>query len=70
MVVFALAAIERVRPAGVGTVIANALCTVIALVAVFTMSLTTAGVVIVIAAGIYTAVMAEWQYVGVRRIAA
>ena len=70
VVVFALAAIERVRPAGVGTVIANALCTVIALVAVFTMSLTTAGVVIVIAAGIYTAVMAEWQYVGVRRIAA
>ena len=70
VVVFALAAIERVRPAGVGTVIANALCTVIALVAVFTMSLTTAGVVIVIAAGIYTAVMAEWQYVGGRRIAA
>lgn len=70
VVVFALAAIERVRPAGIGTVIANALCTVIALVAVLTMSLTAAGVVVVIATGIYTAVMAEWQYVGVRRIAA
>ncbi|KWX25571.1 membrane protein [Mycolicibacterium wolinskyi] len=68
--VFALAAIEHVRPAGIGTVIANALCTVIAIVAVLTMSLTAAGVVLVIGTGIYTAVMAEWQYVGVRRIKA
>ncbi len=68
--VFALAGIERVRPAGIGTVIANAACTVIALVAVFTMALTTAGVVFVIATGIYTLAMAEWQYVGVRRIPA
>ncbi|BBX31310.1 hypothetical protein MMAG44476_29556 [Mycolicibacterium mageritense DSM 44476 = CIP 104973] len=70
VVVFALAAIDRVRPAGVGTVIANAACTVIALIAVFAMSLTTAGTVAVIATGIYTAVMAELQYVGVRRIKA
>lgn len=70
VVVFALAAIERVRPAGIGTMIANALCTVIALVAVLTMSLTAAGVVLVIGTGIYTAVMAEWQFVGVRRILA
>ncbi|WP_441957663.1 hypothetical protein [Mycolicibacterium houstonense] len=70
IVVFALAGIERVRPAGIGTVIANAACTVIALVAVFTMALTTAGVVFVIVAGIYTLAMAEWQYVGVRRISA
>lgn len=70
VVVFALAAIERVRPAGIGTAIANALCTVIAVTAVLTMSLTTAGVVVLIAAGIYTAVMAEWQYAGVRRIKA
>lgn len=68
--VFALAGIERVRPAGIGTVIANAACTVIALVAVFTMALTTAGVVVVIGAGIYTLAMAELQYVGVRRIPA
>ncbi|OMC35745.1 hypothetical protein A5740_07565 [Mycobacterium sp. GA-1841] len=68
--VFALAGIERVRPAGIGTVIANAACTVIALAAVFTMALTTVGVVFVIATGIYTLVMAELQYVGVRRIPA
>ncbi|CDP89706.1 MULTISPECIES: hypothetical protein [Mycolicibacterium] len=70
LVVFALAGIERVRPAGIGTVIANAACTVIALVAVFTMALTTAGVVAVIGTGIYTLAMAELQYVAVRRISA
>lgn len=70
IVVFALAAIERVRPAGSGTVVANALCTVIAVAAVLTVALTTAGVVVVIATGIYTAVMAEWQFIGVRRIPA
>lgn len=68
--VFALAGIERVRPAGIGTVLANAACTVMALAAVFTMSMTTAGVVFVIATGIYTLAMAELQYVGVRRIPA
>lgn len=68
--VFALAGIERVRPAGIGTVIANAACTVIALAAVFTMTLTTAGVVVVIVTGLYTLVMAELQYVGVKRIPA
>jgi hypothetical protein len=70
VVVFLLGAIERVRPAGVATAIANAICTVIALVAVFTMDLTTAGVAVVIATGIYTLVMAELQWVGVRRIPA
>jgi hypothetical protein len=70
VVVFALAAIDRVRPAGIGTAVANALCTVIAVAAVLTMTLTTVGGVIVIATGIYTAVMAEWQFIGVRRIPA
>lgn len=70
IVVFALAAMDRVRPAGIGTAVANALCTVIAVAAVLTMTLTTAGGVIVIATGIYTAVMAEWQFIGVRRIPA
>ncbi|MBU9766405.1 hypothetical protein FR943_21490 [Mycobacterium sp. TNTM28] len=70
VVVFALAGIERVRPAGIGTVVANAACTVIALAAVFTMELTTAGVVFVVVTGIYTLAMAELQYVGVRRIPA
>lgn len=70
VVVFALAAIERVRPAGIGTVVANALCTVIAVAAVLTTTVTTAGGVVLIACGIYTAVMAELQFVGVRRIPA
>ena len=70
VVVFMLGAIERVRPAGIATVVANAVCTVVALVAVFTFDLTTAGVVAVIATGVYTLVMAELQYVGVRRIPA
>lgn len=68
--VLALAAIERVRPAGIGTSIANALCTIVAVVAAVTMSLTAAGVVLLIGAGLYTAVMAEWQFVGVRRVPA
>lgn len=70
VVVFALAAIERVRPAGIGTVVANALCTVIAVAAVLTMTVTPAGGVVLVASGIYTAVMAELQFVGVRRIPA
>ena len=45
--VLALAGIERVRPAGIGTSVANAVCTVVAVVAAVTMSLTTAGVVLV-----------------------
>ena len=68
--VLALAGIERVRPAGIGTSVANAVCTVVAVVAAVTMSLTAAGVVLIIGAGLYTAVMAEWQFVGVRRIPA
>jgi hypothetical protein len=70
IVVFALAAIDRVRPAGIGTAAANALCTVIAVAAVLTMTVTTAGGVVLVASGIYTAVMAELQFVGVRRIPA
>ena len=68
--VFTLAAIDRVRPAGIGTVIANLACTAIAVAVVLTdvVALTGAGVAFVIATGLYTLVMAEWQYAGVRRI--
>jgi hypothetical protein len=64
--------LKPVRPAGIGTAIANALCTVLAIVVVVAdlLTLTTAGVVLVIAAGVYTAVFAELQYAGVRRIKA
>lgn len=68
VVVLALAGIDRVRPAGIGTVIANALCTVVAVVAALTLPLTAIGVAVVVAMGLYTAVMAEWQFIGVRRI--
>jgi hypothetical protein len=72
IVVFTLAAVKRVRPAGIGTAIANVLCTVLAIVVVVAdlLPLTTAGVVLVIATGVYTAVFAELQYAGVRRIKA
>ncbi|MGE2730099.1 hypothetical protein ACQI4F_11520 [Mycolicibacterium vaccae] len=70
VVVLALAGIDRVRPAGVGAAIANAVCTVIAVVAAVMLPLTAIGVAFVVAIGLYTAVMAEWQFIGVRRIAA
>ena len=70
VVVIALAAVERVRPGGIGTVIANLVCTVIAVVVVVAgvFPLTGIGVAAVIGTGLYTLVMAELQYVGLRRI--
>ncbi len=69
-VVFVLAAAANVRKAGWATVIANAVCSVIAVAVVVTgvLPLTTAGIVVTVAAGVYTAVFAELQYAGVRRI--
>ncbi|MGE2737213.1 hypothetical protein [Mycolicibacterium vaccae] len=69
VVVLALAGIDRMRPAGVGAAIANAVCTVIAVTAAVMLPLTGIGVAFVVAIGLYTAVMAEWQFIGVRRIA-
>lgn len=68
--VLALAAMDRVRPGGIGTVIANLACTVLAVVVVLAgvFPLTGAGVAAVIATGLYTLVMAELQYVGLRRL--
>ncbi|MGK2855475.1 MAG: hypothetical protein ACSLE3_15440 [Microbacteriaceae bacterium] len=70
IVVIALAAMERVRPGGIGTVIANLVCTVIAVAVVLAgvFPLTGIGVAAVIGTGLYTLVMAELQYVGLRRI--
>lgn len=72
VVVFGLARLENVRGAGIGTVIANVVSTVaaVAVAVVDPWSMTTTGLVITIAMGIYTAVFAELQFVGVRRIAA
>jgi hypothetical protein len=72
VVVFGLAALPSIKRPGVGVVIANLLYTVAAIVLVLTdvLSLTTTGVVLTLATGVYTAVFAELQYQGVRRIKA
>lgn len=70
LVVFTLAALPDVRRAGMFTALANTVCTVVAVAVVLTevFPLTTAGVVVTVATGVYTAVFAELQYAGVRRI--
>jgi hypothetical protein len=70
IVVIALAALDQVRPGGLGAVIANLVCTVIAVAVVLTgvYPLTGLGVAAVLVTGLYTLVMAELQYVGLRRL--
>jgi hypothetical protein len=70
--VFALAALPSVRRAGIAVAVANLLYTVASVVFVLAdvFPLTTTGVVLTLALGVYTAVFAELQYQGVRRIKA
>ncbi|BBY62784.1 hypothetical protein MHEL_10270 [Mycolicibacterium helvum] len=70
IVVFAAAGLQRVRPAGIATMIANLIFTVAAVLVVVADSgvLTTAGVVATLASGLYTLVFADLQYLGTRRI--
>jgi hypothetical protein len=72
VVVFGLAALPSIKRPGIAVVIANLLYTVAAVVLVLTdaLPLTTTGVVMTLATGAYTAVFAELQYQGVRRIKA
>jgi hypothetical protein len=72
IVVFGLAALPSVQVPGIAVIIANLLYTVAAVVLVLAdwMPLTTIGVVLTLATGVYTAVFAELQYQGVRRIKA
>ena len=69
-VVFLAAGLDRVRPAGIATVVANLLFTVAAVLVVLArpVDLTTAGVVAVLAGGVYTLVFADLQYLGLRRM--
>jgi hypothetical protein len=69
VVVFGLAALPSVRPAGMGVVVANLLFTVAAVVLVLAdvFPLTATGVVITLASGVYTLLFAELQYKGWRR---
>lgn len=69
VVVFGLATMPSVRRAGMGVILANVAYTVAAIVLVLAdvFPLTSAGVVLNLAAGAYTLVFAEVQYQGWRR---
>ena len=70
--VLGLAALPSVRVPGIAVIIANLMYTVAAVVLVLSdwMPLTTAGVVLTLATGVYTLVFAELQYQGWRRVKA
>ncbi|BBY05313.1 hypothetical protein [Mycobacterium noviomagense] len=72
LVVFSLAALPNLRRAGISLAIANIVCTLaaIAVVAADWVPLTSAGVAATLGSGIYTAVFALLQYLGVRRLPA
>jgi hypothetical protein len=72
IVVFGLAALPSVRIPGIAVIIANLLYTVGSVVLVLAdwMPLTTTGVVLTLATGVYTLVFAELQYQGLRRMKA
>lgn len=70
-VVFGLAALPKVphvRRAGIAVIAGNTLYTVTAIVAVELVSMTAVGVAVTLATGVYTALFAVLQYLGVRRI--
>jgi len=69
VVVFALASLRSVKVAGVVVIIGNVLFTIgaVAMVVAGTFPLTTLGVVLTLASGVYTLAFAELQYVGWRR---
>ena len=71
VVVFRLAGLPSVRRAGGWVIFANIVCTVAAAVVVIDelAPLTTAGVAVTLACGVYTATFAVLQYLGVRRLA-
>jgi hypothetical protein len=72
VLVFGLAALPSVKRAGMAVVIGNLLYTVAAIVMVLAdvFPLTTTGVVLTLASGVYTLVFAELQYQGWRRVEA
>jgi hypothetical protein len=70
VVVFGLAQLPSVRTPGIAVITANLLYTAAAVALVLSgwMPLTTTGVVLTLATGVYTLVFAELQYKGVRRM--
>ncbi len=72
IVVYALSRRPAVRVPGIWVIAANLAFTVGAVILVIAdvMPLTTVGVVVTLASGVYTLVMADLQYVGLRRLRA
>ncbi len=72
VVVFGLSKLRSVRRAGIAVVIGNLLYTVasVALVLADVFPLTTTGIVLTLGGGVYTAIFAELQYQGWRRLRA
>jgi hypothetical protein len=70
VVVFSLSLLAHVRIPGIAVVAGNVLFTAAAVAVVLAgvWPLTTAGVVLTLASGVYTLVMADLQYVGLRRM--
>ena len=70
VVVLALAQLPTLRKPGIAVITANLLYTVAAVVLVLAgwMPLTTTGIVLTLATGVYTLVFAELQYQGLRRM--
>ncbi len=70
VVVLGLAALPSVKMPGIAVIVANVVYAVGAVVLVITnvFPLTTLGVVLTLATGVYTLVFAELQYQGLRRI--
>ena len=68
--VFLLSMLPSVRKAGIGVIAANLLYAAGSVVAVVSdaVPLTTAGIVLTLATGVYTLVMADLLYLGLRRI--
>jgi hypothetical protein len=68
--VFGLSLLSSVRRPGIGVIFANLLYTAAALVVVLAgvWPLTTTGIVLTLGSGVYTLVMADLQYLGLRRM--
>jgi len=72
VVVYGLSLRTRVRTTGVALVVGNLVYTVLAVAAVLAgwWPLTTTGIVLTLASGVFTLVMADLQYLGLRRMRA
>jgi hypothetical protein len=71
LVVFSLAALQNLRRAGIGVVVANIAFTLATIVAVEALpALTATGIALTLASGVYTAFFAGLQYLGLRRLPA